>query len=232
MEDSEDFQNQRGFNKIKASTINVMNSKEFLLLIVVAVVAYWLGAASNNRSAVSSEDVMIDAATGIEFPKQQSFSSKSMMSLVGVGTRKKAIINVYSVGLFVSDAIQKNLGKTGGDACRTIRNSNSAKAVQLIFAMGVGPEKIAEAMAQLQSVDPAVTTAFQNMLVEGLGDGKLQKGESMSFEWKGSDTILVTARGKYIGEMKDKALSLGVLDLYLGKRTSVSPSLLKNLGCQ
>mmetsp|Transcript_3912 Transcript_3912/g.6159 ORF Transcript_3912/g.6159 Transcript_3912/m.6159 type:complete len:225 (-) Transcript_3912:27-701(-) len=224
-----------------------MNSKEFLLLIVVAVVAYWLGAA-NHRSAVSSssEDVMIDAATGIEFPKQQSFSSKSKpMSLVGVGTRKKAIINVYSVGLFVSDAIQKNLGvnnkQQGADICHTIRNSNSAKAVQLIFAMGIGPEKIAEAMTQLpNTVDPAVTTAFQIMLVQGLGDGKLQKGESMSFEWKngggggggGSDTILVTARGTYIGEMKDKALALGVLDLYLGQKTSVSPSLLKNLGCK
>ena len=68
------------------------------------------------------------------------------------------------------------------------------------------------------------------MIVDGLGGGKIKKGENMTFEWKGSE-ITVTARGKLIGKMNDEALASGVLDLYLGSK-SVSPSLLQNLGCK
>jgi hypothetical protein len=103
--------------------------------------------------------------------------------------------------------------------------------VQLTFAMGIGPEKIAEAISQLDNVDKPVRKKFHDMLIHGMGGGKMQKGESMSFEWKGADTISATARGSYIGQVKDKALAAGVLELYIGSN-SVSPSLLENLGCR
>jgi hypothetical protein len=68
------------------------------------------------------------------------------------------------------------------------------------------------------------------MLVQGL-QGKMLKGESMTFEWKGLDTISVTARGKKIGTMKHQDLAQGVLSLYVGPQ-SVSPSLLQDLKCR
>mmetsp|Transcript_5037 Transcript_5037/g.7278 ORF Transcript_5037/g.7278 Transcript_5037/m.7278 type:complete len:215 (-) Transcript_5037:177-821(-) len=213
-----------------------MKSNEFLLLVLVAVAAYWLGARSNSgrTGSAASINALTDSATGIEFPNEQAFYvSKPSLYLLGIGTRKKAIINVYSVGLFVSDKIKESLSKSGAKGtavCDTIRDSSSPKAMQLTFAMAVGPEKIAEAISGIEGVDEAVKSGFHDMLIKGLGGGKLKKGESMSFEWKGAGTIVATGRGSYIGEMKDKALAFGILDLYLGPN-SVSQSLLKNLGC-
>lgn len=76
-----------------------------------------------------------------------------------------------------------------------------------------------------------VKSEFHTMLLEGMGEGKMKKGESMTFEWKGKDSIMATARGKVIGEMKDKALAEGVLELYLDSKKGVSQSLLQNMGC-
>ena len=90
--------------------------------------------------------------------------------------------------------------------------------------------QIAEAVSQIDGVREDIKKEFHDMIVDGLGGGKIKKGENMTFEWKGSE-ITVTARGKLIGKMNDKALASGVLDLYLGPK-SVSPSLLQNLGCK
>jgi hypothetical protein len=211
-----------------------MNAYEFLVLIVAAVVAYWLGA--NNQTGTSTGvGLKMDKATGIEFPEKKNFHvAKPALSLLGVGTRKKTILNIYSLGFFVSASLTKKLDKEAPEGvaiCNTIREATTPKAVQLTFAMGIGPEKIAEAISQLDNVDELVRKKFHAMLIDGMGDGKMKKGESMTFEWKGADTIMATARGSYIGEVKDKALAAGVLELYLGSK-SVSPSLLENLGCR
>ena len=96
--------------------------------------------------------------------------------------------------------------------------------------MGIGPEKIAEAVSQLENVDQSIRDEFFKMIVDGLGEGKMKKGEIMTFEWKGADAITVPARGVLVGTMKDKALAQGVLDLYVGPK-SVSPTLRESLGC-
>ena len=83
----------------------------------------------------------------------------------------------------------------------------------------------------IAGVQEDIKNKFYNMLLEGMGDGKMKKGESMTFEWKGKDTILARARGELIVEMKDKALAEGILSLYLDTEKSVSPPLLQNMGC-
>ena len=207
---------------------------DYLLLIAVAAIAYWLGANSQTGSS-TGVGTRTDLATGIEFPTTKSFhvAPRSALQLVGVGTRKKAVLNVYSVGLFVSSSLHKQLQEKSGKAvCDTIMSTKSPRTVQLTFAMAVGPEKIAEAVSQLDGVDKEVRKEFHDMLVNGMGDGgKLQKGEVMTFEWKGSDTIHATARGDYLGSVKDQALAKGVMELYIGTK-SVSPSLVGDLGCR
>lgn len=207
---------------------------EILIVVVVAVVAYWLGSlnSSSNNTRTAAAGKRIDPATGIEFSDSESFHVSKNLALLGVGTRKKAILNVYSLGFFVSKQIQKQLvGQEGASICKTILESSAGpKAVQLTFSMGIGPEKIAEAISQLKTVDAQVLEEFKTMLIEGMGEGKMKKGESFTFEWKGSDAITATARGKFIGQVKDKALATGVLGLYVGP-DSVSPSLRRDLGC-
>jgi hypothetical protein len=212
--------------------------KDILILLIVAAVAYWLGN-SNSQHFQASPGTKIDEVTGIEFLETQSFKqvARSKLSLMGVGTRKKAILNIYSLGLFVSPSfLEKDMAKIdatikGDDAvCQALLASTSPKAVQLIFNMGIGPEKIAEAVSQLAGVDKKVKDEFHDMLLQGMGDGKMKKGETMSFEWKGADAISATARGEYIGTVKDKKLAQGVFELYVGPK-SVSPSLRQNIGC-
>ena len=77
----------------------------------------------------------------------------------------------------------------------------------------------------------AVQKAFHDLVLNGMGDGKMKASEFMTFEWKGEDVIAVTVRGKYVGEMKDVSLAKGVLALYVGQK-SVSPSLRNDLGCK
>ncbi|CAJ1960444.1 unnamed protein product [Cylindrotheca closterium] len=214
-----------------------MDAGEFFILIIVAILAYWFGANSVAPGISQGSGFLTDTATGINFPNSKTFAvNKGSMSLAGIGTRKKAFINIYSLGFYVSNPLQKQLTKAAASSsktttCETILESNQPKAVELTFAMGIGPEKIAEAIAQLANVKEEIKNEFHTMLLDGMGEGNMKKGESITFEWKGKDTILASARGKPIGEMKDKALAEGVLQLYLNKEKGVSPSLLQNMGC-
>jgi hypothetical protein len=128
----------------------IMDASNFFILIIVAIVSYWLGANSVEPGVSQGAGVLTDTATGIDFPTSKKFSvAKPALSLAGIGTRKKAILNIYSLGFFVSDALQKQINKSSNTACQTIQESAHPKAVQLTFAMGIGPEKIAEAISQL-----------------------------------------------------------------------------------
>ena len=221
-------------------------TSDYLILLVVAMCAYFLATVGTQQrsreDATTGGGVILgprtDKATGIKFGDAVAFPStgkKQPLSLLGVGTRKKAILNIYSLGVYASKPLAKQwtsgkIAKNGHARCQALSDSKSPKAVQLTFAMGIGPDKIAEAISGLSTVSEKVRTEFHDMIVEGLG-GKMRKGESMSFEWKGSDTISVTARGKPIGSMKNKDLAQGVLSLYVGPK-SVSPSLLHDLNCR
>lgn len=73
-----------------------------------------------------------------------SANNFSLLS-VGVGTRKKAILNIYSLGLFVSSPLEKQILKEnpqGNALCKTIQSSNAQKAIELSFVMNLGPEKV------------------------------------------------------------------------------------------
>jgi len=210
----------------------VLSSKtDILILIAVAVAAYWLGIQRGGSSQPAQAGTRNDEATGIAFSEKASFHVAKDLSLLGVGTRKKAILNIYSLGMYVSKPIQKAISEKSPDVCQLILDSKAPRAVLLSFAMGIGPEKIAEAVSQLAGVDDKVRSDFHDLVLNGMGDGKMKKSEVMTFEWKGADAIAVTVRGQYVGEMKDPALARGVLSLYVGSK-SVSPSLRRDLGCE
>lgn len=204
---------------------------QFIVAVAIAAAAYWYASIDTDLDLANLDGVRADAATGIEFPLKQSFQVGKKMTLLGVGTRKKLVLDVYSLGFYASSQVVKAAkGKkgTGTASCDTILAAKGAKAVQLTFLMGIGADKIAEAISAVSDVDQSTKDAFKDMLLDGMG-GKMLKGESMTFEWKDNNSAIVaTARGAYIGEMKDKNLAKGVLDLYLGPRT-VSPSLVRDI---
>lgn len=228
----------------------MLSSKsDFFILAIVAVLAYWFGSNSPGvfppkNNSWDTDQFRVDSATGIQFPVTQRFyfAPHSPMSLLGVGTRKLAVINMYSLGLYMGSNAAKaliqgirneeedNNNNDNNNKCDAILASTAHKAVTLTFQKSIGPEKIAEALSAVKAAE-AVKTKFRTMIVSSMG-GKMLKGESMTLEWKGSngDILGVSIRNKYVGEVKDKALAWGVMDLYVGPK-SVSPSLRKDLGC-
>eukprot|EP00978_Attheya_sp_CCMP212_P036481 scaffold165777_cov32-Attheya_sp.AAC.1 len=213
---------------------SVSGSLGLLVGAIVMAISYWV--ALNRGGDAGSEALAgfrVDDATGFAFPLEQSFQVGKKMILLGVGTRKKAILNVYSVGFYGSKPVVKALNVDQSSAlsskCETIVNAKGAKAAQLTFQMGLNAEKMAEALTNIDGVETSIKDAFGKMIMEGIG-GKLKKGESMTLEWKFPNLIVATARGKPIGEMKDKNLYQGLLNVYLGPK-SVSPSLKQDMQC-
>ena len=114
------------------------------------MVAYWIGANSQDTGVSTGlTGFSKDMATGIQFASSSDFTVGKKLALSGVGTRKKAILNIYSLGFYVSNSLEKQISKSKKSPCETIQDSKDPKAVQLTFAMGIGPEKIAEAISQL-----------------------------------------------------------------------------------
>lgn len=216
-----------------------------LLAAAIALLAYGMalfpfihGMTTTSTSVAVEDGTRIDGATGIAFPSTQKFQvdkKRNDMTLLGVGTRKKAIINVYSVGLYGSPSVVKAItgkGQGSDEVCTAVLEAKGTKAALLTFAMGVGGEKMADAISNIPGPEQSVKDAFHDMIVAGIG-GKINKGESMTFEWKGSggggEMVEVTVRGTKIGETKDKTFARALLEVYLGPK-SVSPSLKKNMG--
>lgn len=177
-------------------------------------------------------DFRADPATGINFPIYRNFEVGKKMKLLGVGTRKKAVLKVYSVGFYGSAPVVKALrDKSGEEACGAMMEPKlkGSKAAVLEFNMGVGTDKMAEAMSNIDGMSQEVKDEFMALLKNGLSQGKMRKGESMTFEWKGKKLVMVTVNGENIGELKDQRLYQGLLKIYFGDK-SVSPSLKADLG--
>lgn len=190
----------------------------------------------SSRSAAASRVVSgttrVEPSTGAQFPLVQSFVVGKDMSLIGVGVRKKAIINVYSVGIYGAKQVARAVeGKAGEYArCHAVVDDKlkASRAAVLKFNMAVSADKMADAMSAVEGPSQEIKDTFMAMIVKGIG-GKMKKGEEMSFEWKGINTVVLTARGVVIGEIRDKALFQGLLEIYLGDK-SVSPSLKSDIG--
>jgi len=202
------------------------------LAVAVAFSAYYMALSGFGSSAgisPSSDGMRVDPTTGFDFPPSYKFPKAGSLNILGVGTRKKAIINVYSVGFYGNKQVAKAIeGKSGAAASKAVISAKGPRAALLTFAIGVGAEKMAEALTNIEGVKQSTKDAFGSMIMDGVR-GKLKKGEHFTLEWKGSDTVVASARGKVLGEMKDKDLFVGLLNVYLGPKT-VSPSLRANIG--
>eukprot|EP00538_Stauroneis_constricta_P002958 CAMPEP_0119555794 /NCGR_PEP_ID=MMETSP1352-20130426/7897_1 /TAXON_ID=265584 /ORGANISM="Stauroneis constricta, Strain CCMP1120" /LENGTH=91 /DNA_ID=CAMNT_0007602621 /DNA_START=1 /DNA_END=272 /DNA_ORIENTATION=+ len=88
------------------------------------------------------------------------------------------------------------------------------------FNMSVGPERIAEALMQVKDANEESKQKLYDIIVKGmLAEGKMKKEEQMTLEWKNADTLIVTVRGNFVGQVQDAVLAKGVLELYVGDKS-------------
>ncbi|KAL7558448.1 hypothetical protein ACA910_015786 [Epithemia clementina (nom. ined.)] len=218
-----------------------------IVTLLVVVVAAWLAPSSSSTktstSAGSADSFRIDPATNIRFATQQPFlrqaAGSKKLKLLGVGTRKKAILNVYSLGFYGNDRLVQEVerkvraNETTSRCQAILAATKGVKAARLQFNMGVGADKMAEAFTNIPDIPQTTKEEFADMILTGVGgdsgeEERLKKGDEMTVVWKAPDRVFVTARGKLIGQVQDKILYQGLLNVYLGPN-SVSPSLKENI---
>lgn len=114
-----------------------------------------------------------DAATGLSLPRTKCFT-KSGLTCLGVGVRAKSIViakvNVYTVGLYVEPKGARGaLKKYAGADPEKLRDDASLfkvlgqaggfnRYLHLVFARGVGAQKVVDALTSVKDVREDVLT--------------------------------------------------------------------------
>jgi hypothetical protein len=162
------------------------------------------------------------------------FGDRRYKTLVSAGMRRKVIIDVYKVGLYVSDAKLKQLEQKKGAFEKTLsESSDSGKAstvVSLEFMRSVGTDKIVDAIiSALSGKGKAYQSAlekFRQTLLDAIGANGAAKGDTIDFVLTGrsSNEISVGVNGKSFGSIKNAELRQKLVKIYVGAK-SVAPEL-------
>ena len=155
--------------------------------------------------------------------------------LIAAGMRKKLVIPVYAVGLYVSDSKEKELNKCKSECSNKLSTPASesiGSAIVLKFQMAVGTNKVVNAIVDaLPGKSKAYKDAlskFQDVLLSGLGENGAKTGDIVEFVFRGSNEIGVGVRGNVAGWIKNSELRSKLMDIYAGSK-SVAPEVPKIL---
>eukprot|EP00545_Synedropsis_sp_CCMP1620_P010165 CAMPEP_0119006108 /NCGR_PEP_ID=MMETSP1176-20130426/2118_1 /TAXON_ID=265551 /ORGANISM="Synedropsis recta cf, Strain CCMP1620" /LENGTH=188 /DNA_ID=CAMNT_0006957995 /DNA_START=166 /DNA_END=732 /DNA_ORIENTATION=- len=176
---------------------------------------------------------MTDPATGIAFaPKLDD-----ERVIAGVGVRKKGPIKIYSVGVYISEAVKESVAtisktaaddkKAALDALRDGAKEQGPTTFLLKMNFKVGAEKMASAIAE--SVVPRFNgadsdvSALKDLISNGVVDGSATKGTTFQFDCT-EEGLSVNVNGKEQGIVPSAGLAKAFCDVYLDDK-AVSPTL-------
>ena len=155
--------------------------------------------------------------------------------LIAAGMRKKLVIPVYAVGLYISDSKDRELKKCKSKCSNKLSTSASesiGSAIVLKFQMSVGTNKVVNAIVDAlpgkSKTYKESLNKFQEILLSGLGKDGAKTGDVVEFVFKGSNEIGVGVRGNVIGWIKNSELRSKLMDIYAGSK-SVAPDVPKLL---
>lgn len=178
-----------------------------------------------------------DKATGVSFDPKLDDG----LYLVGVGVRKKAIINVYAVGVYSSPSAMEALsgypkGKQKLEAQTALNNaartfSASSPKTSFVLEMTFNADAATIAGAIAESIKPrydgsdADVKVLETLIVDGVKSqgGKANKGTILRFDCS-EDGVSVSIDGVVQGTAKFKGLSSSFVDVFLDNK-AVSPQL-------
>ena len=179
---------------------------------------------------------MTDKATGTEFPSTLGPG----YYLTGVGVRKRAIVNVYAVGMYTSpevkDALMIVSQKERQQALCVLQSAARAVPTTFVlqFVLKTAPDVVASTLgdaieARLQA-DPQASVAtamFKDVLAQAVEqltpDGALSKGNTIRLDCH-ADGVTIGVDGTERGTVPSAPLSRAVCDIYLDDKT-FSPQL-------
>ena len=175
-----------------------------------------------------------DKATGVSFDPKLDDG----LYLVGVGVRKKAIINVYAVGVYSSPSAMEALspyskGKQKKEAQTALNNaartfSASSPKTSFVLEMTFKADSATLAGAIADSIKPryegsdADVKGLETLIVDGVS-GQAIKGTILRFDCS-EDGVSVSIDGVLQGTAKFKGLGSSFVDVFLDDK-AVSPQL-------
>lgn len=188
----------------------------------------------------SSLSALKDPATGVSFPPKLDDD----LYLLGVGVRRKAIINVYSVGAYSSYKARTSLSdspagsrnkKESLEQLRTAVRSADRTSFVLEMTFKASAETMAGAIAD--SVSPRHTgdrsdvDTLKKIILEGVKKvkkgGAATKGTSFRFDCA-QDVLSVSVDGEMVGSLISQSLPGAFCDIYLDDK-AVSPALRESI---
>lgn len=177
-----------------------------------------------------------DRATGIEFQPKLG----NDLYLLGVGVRKKAIINVYSVGAYSSYDAKRSLSSLSAKSDRKAALSSLQSAAKsspttfrLEMAFKAGADAMASAIAESvaprhggekSDVEKLKALIFDGVKAKG---GTATKGTTFLFECRPGEGVGVSVDGTSVGEVQSEDLGAAFCDVFLDDK-AVSPALRDN----
>mmetsp|Transcript_1835 Transcript_1835/g.3223 ORF Transcript_1835/g.3223 Transcript_1835/m.3223 type:complete len:265 (-) Transcript_1835:216-1010(-) len=178
---------------------------------------------------------MTDKATGVVFPSTLGPG----YYLTGVGVRKRAIVNVYAVGMYtapdVKDALIVMSGRERERALQVLRSA--AKAVPTTFLLDyvlkttadVIATTLGDAVENRMEAYPdasegeilAATEMFKQILFESVENsgGVATKGTTIRFDCDLNDGVRISLDGQEVGTVPSRLLSKALCDIYLDDKT-------------
>lgn len=204
-----------------------------VIMLVGMVCLYQLFLLSGNTSKSSLSFKTYDLPVSRSF-QGYGWDRKEKL-LIAAGMRKKLVINVYAVGLYISSSKEKELKKAGKKFNSKLSTSSSesiGSAIVLKFQMNVGTNKvvtaIVDALPGKSRAYKESLSKFQKLLLDGLGSGGAKSGDVVEFIFRGKDEIGVGVRGSVVGYVKSVELRQKLMDVYAGDK-SVAPEVNKIL---
>lgn len=223
-----------------------MTSTLLLLLLALLFLAFDV-ASGNNTGSCPVENTYKLGTT-------RSFGSSSSSShmLVGAGMRTKFFLNIYAVGLYVTNnkhkVIGENYSKLGGlvDLNTNSGNDEYPLGICLKFQRAVGSDKVVDALVEALSTGVSSgekdystkVEKFKTTLLGKLGSGGAKTGDEIEFVFPKSNEevgLRVISSGSDATKntkfefVKSKALRDRLLDVYLNKEKAIAPDLVKSI---
>ena len=197
-------------------------------------------APAQDPAAQSEVPSITEPATAIAFPELLTVpGTRETHRLAGLGVRTKSLFNVkmYAMGLYVEvDGACKSLAKwrdasaskmqTDEKFFRELKEGEFSKSLRLVLARDVDGEELREAFDD--NLEPRVLRAAREMKDEGagkalesfrkllVGDG-FKEGTEFIFTWRVDGTLVVSMKGKVLGEVASPGLCWALFDVYLGR---------------
>lgn len=191
-----------------------------------------------NRRAVEDAKLLPlkDRATGIEFQPKLGDD----LYLLGVGVRKKAIINVYSVGAYSSYEAKSSLSSESAKSDRkaalsalrsAAQSSPTAFLLEMAFKAGADAmaSAIAESVAPRHRGEKSAVEELKVLIFDGVKakGGTATKGTTILFECRPGEGVGVSVDGTLVGEVQSDDLGAAFCEVFLDDK-AVSPALRDN----